>query len=171
MRESCRHHIPISKLKCALYLVFFGFVGLSGPYAIHAVFIKGNPLRSLNVVWLFLCPLTLPICMTALCSLGRKLFNPKGGLTITAEGIFNDSSPFSNHYLSWSEVDSIHLKPNVIELHANRVEGFTTLPRGWMKSKRRRTKINITTDCLQATYEEIVLALRTHQPRPIVDER
>jgi hypothetical protein len=50
-------------------------------------------------------------------------------------------------------------------------EGFTTLKASRTSSKKPRTKINITTDCLQASYDDIVEALRTHQSRPLVDDR
>jgi hypothetical protein len=171
MREAFRHHIPISKLKCAFYLVPCLLFGLSGPYAAYCVFVQREGLGLGFILWMLLSPISLTICMRALFSLGRKLIDPKAGLTIADEGIFNDSSPFSSHYLKWSEVESIHLTPNTIEVRALGAEGFTTLKASRTSSKKVRTKINITTDCLQASYEEIVEALHTHQSRPIVDDR
>jgi hypothetical protein len=171
MREECRHHIPISKLKCAFYLMPCLLFGLSGPYSAFCVFVQREGLGLSNTLWILLSPISLTICTKALFSLGRKLIDPKAGLTITDEGIFNDSSPFSSHYLKWSEVESIRLTPNVIEVRALGAEGFTSVKPNGKTSKRALTKVNITTDCLQASYEQIAEALRTHQSRPIIDER
>jgi len=171
MREAFRHHIPISKLKCAFYLVPCLLFGLSGPYAAYGVFVQREGLGLGYALWMLLSPISLTICMRALFSLGRKLIDPKAGLTITDEGIFNDSSPFSSHYLKWSEVESIHLTPNIIEVRSLGAEGFTAVKASRTSSKKFRTKINITTDCLKASYDQIVEALRTHQSSPIVDDR
>ena len=168
MREAFRHHLPISKLKCACYLVPCLLFGLSGPYAAYCVFLQREGLGLGFALWILLSPISLTIGMRALFSLGRKLIDPKAGLTITDEGIYNDSSPFSSHSLKWSEVESIHLTPNTVEVRALGAEGFTTVK---ASTTNGRTKIHITTDCLQASYEEIELALRTHQSRPIVDDR
>jgi hypothetical protein len=168
MRETFRHHLPISRLKCAFYLVPCLLFGLSGPLGAYRVFVRGESLDFLYAVGILFSPISLPICFIATKSLGRKLFDPMAGLTITDEGIFNDSSPFGSHFLKWSEVESIHLTPNTIEVRALGSEGFTTLK---VRASKGRTKIHITTDCLQASYEEIERALRTHQSRPIVDDR
>lgn len=168
MREAFRHHLPISKLKCACYLVPSLLFGLSGPLGAYGIFVRGESLNLFYAVGILLSPISLPAGFIATKSLARKLFDPMAGLTITDEGIYNDSSPFSSHFLKWSEVESIHLTPNTIEVRALGSEGFTTLK---ARANKRRTKIHITTDCLQASYEEIERALRTHQSRPIVDDR
>ena len=168
MRETFRYHLPISKMKCACYLVPFLLFGLSGPLGAYRVFVRGESLDFFYAVGILFSPISLPICLIATKSLGRKLFDPMAGLTITDEGIFNDSSPFSSHYLKWSEVESIHLTPNTIEVRALGAEGFTTLK---PRAAKGRPKIHITTDCLQASYEEIEQALRTHQSRPVVNDR
>jgi hypothetical protein len=168
MREAFRHHLPISKLKCACYLVPSLLFGLSGPLGAYGMFVRGDSLNLFYVVGILLSPISLPAGFIATKSLGRKLFDPMAGLTITDDGIFNDSSPFSSHFLKWSEVESIHLTPNTVEVRAIGAEGFTTLK---ARASNKRTKIYITTDCLKASYEEIVSALRTHQSRPIIDDR
>lgn len=168
MREAFRHHLPISKLKCAYYLVPSLLFGLSGPLGAYGIFIRGEGLNLLYAIGILLSPISLPAGFIATKSLGRKLFDPMAGLTITDDGIYNDSSPFNRHFLKWSEVGSIHLTPNTIEVRALRAEGFTTLK---ARASKSRTKMYITTDCLKTSYEEIVQALRTHQSRPIIDER
>lgn len=168
MREAFRHHLPISKLKCACYLIPSLLFGLSGPLGAYGIFIRGESLNLLYAVGIVLSPISLPAGFIATKSLGRKLFDPMAGLTITEDGIYNDSSPFNRHFLKWSEVGCIHLTPNTIEVHALRAEGFTTLKARAIKSS---TKMYITTDCLKASYEEIVSALLTHQSRPIIDDR
>jgi len=171
MSENVRHHFPISKAKCGLYLIPCMIFGFSGPYAAYCVFVQGQPLALAYALWILLSPLSIPVCMPALFSLARKLFDPKAGVTITDDGIYNDSSPFRSYYVKWSEVQSIHRTPNTIELRSNLAEGFSTFKAGRKSSKKARTKVNITNDCLQDSYEEIAEALRTHQSRPFVDDR
>ena len=168
MREAFRHHLPISKLKCACYLVPSLLFGLSGPLGAYGIFIRGEGLNLFYAIGILLSPISLPAGFIATKSLVRKLFDPMAGLTITDDGIYNDSSPFNRHFLKWSEVRSIHLTPNMIEVRALGAEGFTTLR---ARASKSRTKIHITTDCLRASYEEIVTALSTHQSRPIIDDR
>jgi hypothetical protein len=171
MREQFRHHIPISKAKCFLYLFPALLVGFSGPFAVYGVFLQDVKIGLFNGACILLSPLTLSIGLQAASSLGRKLVDPKSGLTITDEGILINSSPFNRHFLRWTEVESIHRTHATIEVRATGSAGFTTLKRGLLKSNKARTTIHITTDCLQASYEQIVEALRTHQSRPIIDER
>ena len=172
MSENARHHIPISKAKCGLYLIPGTIFGFSGPYAAYCVFVQGQNLGLAYALWLLLSPISIPVCMPAMFSLARKLFNPKAGLTLTDGGIHNDSSPFGSYYVKWAEVQSIHRTPNSIELRSNLAEGFSSfLKAGRKSSKKPRTKVNITNDCLQASYEEIVGVLRAHQSNPIGDER
>lgn len=168
MREEFRHHLPISKAKCACYLVPCLLFGLSGPYAAYCVFVQHERLGLGFALWMLLSPISLTICTKALFSLGRKLFDPMAGLTITDEGIYNDSSPFNRHFVKWPEIESIHLTPHTIEVRALGTEGFSSVKGSAPKGK---PMIHITTDCLQASYEEIIQALRTHQSRPIVDDR
>ena len=168
MREAFRHHLPVSKLKCACYLVPSLLFGLSGPLGAYGIFIRGESLNLLYAVGILLSPISLPAGFIATKSLGRKLFDPMAGLTITDDGIYNDSSPFNRHFLKWSEVGSIHLTPNTVEVRSLGAEGFTTLK---ARASKSRTKMYISTDCLKASYEEIVSALRTHQSRPIIDDR
>lgn len=171
MREDVRHHIPISKVKCGFYLIPCVIFGFSGPYAGYCVFVQGQPLGPAYALWLLLSPLTITVCMPAMLSLGRKLFDPKAGLILTDEGIHNDSSPFNRHFVKWSEIGSILLTTNRIELIANQAEGFSTIKNGRTSARKPRTKIRISNDCLKASNEEITEGLRTHQSRPIVDDR
>lgn len=171
MREAFRHHLPISKLKCACYLVPSLLFGLSGPLGAYGIFIRGEGLNLFYAIGILLSPISLPAGFIATKSLVRKLFDPMAGLTITGDGIYIDSSPFNRHFLRWTEVESIHRTHATIEVRAIGSAGFTTLKTGLLKSKKARTTIHVTTDCLQASYEQIVEALRAHQSRPIIDER
>jgi hypothetical protein len=171
MSDGIRHHLPVSKTKCALYLIPCLLAGLYGPYATICAIHLGRWHGITFIIWILLSPLIVPICGTAIVSLGRKLFDPKAGLTITDEGLINDSSPFSRNYLRWSEVGSIHLTAHSIEIRSHGPEGFSTIKPEWMSSSKPRTKINISNDCLKASNEEIAEALRTHQSGPIIDER
>jgi hypothetical protein len=168
MREAFRHHLPVSKLKCACYLFPSLVFGISGPLGAYGILIQGDSLNLLYAVGILLSPISLPAGFIATKSLGRKLFDPMAGLTITDDGIYNDSSPFSRHYVKWTEVADIRLTPNLIEV---RTHGLTSLTSAEAGANKRRNKIIITTDCLNASYEEIIQALRTHQSRPIIDER
>jgi hypothetical protein len=171
MREQFRHHIPVSKVKCFFYLFPALLIGLSGPFAAYGAFLQDVKIGLFNGACILLSPLTLSIGLQAAFSLGRKLVDPKSGLTITDEGVFIDSSPFNRHFLRWTEVESIHRTHATIEVRAIGSAGFTTLKTGLLRSKKPRTTIHITTDCLKASYDEIAEALRTHQSRPLIDDR
>ena len=187
MREEFRHHIPVSKAKCLGYCLFFTLLGVVFPVFLFAEYKRGAHLDGRASLLLLLSPVIVPFFGFLAILYGKKVFDPRSGLLITDEGIFNNSGLFGGTYVKWSEVSAIHLtstnsgpKPlHHIELRTVRVGGFSTteLPSLWKvfmskaKIEAGRGKIVIINQSLSASYEEVVEALRTHQPRPIIDER
>lgn len=187
MREEFRHHIPISKLKCLGASIFFTLIGVVFPAFLFSEYQHGARMDRRASLLLVLSPVMVPCFGFLAIMYGKKLFDPRSGLLITDEGVFNNSGLFGGTYVKWSEVSAIHLtstnsgpKPlHHIELRTERVGGFSTteLPSLWKvfmskaKIEAGRGKIVIVNQSLSATYDEVVEALRAHQPRPIIDER
>jgi hypothetical protein len=187
MREVFRHHIPISKVKCACYSTFLILVGvvvpalvlLDKPHGVSQGF-HGRILQDISPA----CILVFGFLAIRLLA---KIFDSKAGLLITDEGLYNNSNILSGDYVKWSEVSSIRLtttktgKRHIhhIEVHTNRKDGFSTIRVSWLRRLIMRKDmfssgcmiVLISKQTLGATYGQIVAALRTHQNAPIIDER
>jgi hypothetical protein len=188
MREEFRHHIPISKVKCGLTFIFFILVGVVCPLIIFYEFRRGANMDSRASLLMVLSPVTIPFFIYVAILYARKFFDPRSGLLFTDEGLFDNSGLFKDNYVKWDEVSAIHLTSintgytkasHRIEVRTERPEGFSTLTKlsRWNsmlcndKAEAARTKIVITSHAVGTSYDKIVEAFRTHQPRPVIDER
>jgi hypothetical protein len=191
MREAFRHHIPISKVKCFCYSALFTIFGILIP---ALVLLDTRPRANLTFLGKLLQRISPALILVLILAFGflvtmllLKIFDSKAGLLITDEGLYNNSTILGGDYVKWSEVSSIRLtttKTNKqrihhIEVHANRKDGFSTIRVSWLRRLIMRKDmfssgcmiVRISKQTLEATYGQIVAALRTHQNAPIIDER
>jgi hypothetical protein len=188
MREDCRHHIPISKVKCGFTFIFFILIGVACPLVIFYEYRRGAHLDSRSSLLMVLSPAYVPFFIYVAFLYAKKFLDPKSGLLFTEEGLFDNSGLLKDNYIKWDEVSAIYLTSvntgytkatHRIEIRTERPEGFSTLTQlGRLKSflcndkaEAVGTKIVITSDALGASFEKILVAFRMHQPRPIIDER
>ena len=187
MREAFRHHIPISKFKCAFYFLILTLIGIVAPAFFLIEDLRGANLNAYARLALLFSPVSVPLYVFLAFTFASKFFDPKSGLLITDEGLFNNSNIFGGDYVKWSEVSAIHLTTiksgkrhtHMIEVRTEREDGFSTIKAGWFRRLIMRKdmfspgcmKIFINKQSLGATYHEIVEALRIHQPTPVIDER
>jgi hypothetical protein len=187
MREDCRHHIPISKVKCFAYSALFTITGIVIPALLLLYMGQGANLTFHGKLLQRISPALILAFGFLVTRLLLKIFDSKAGLLITNEGLYNNSNILGGDYVKWSEVSSIRLtttKTNKqrihhIEVHANRKDGFSTVRVSWLRRLIMRKDIFssgcmivlISKQTLGATYAQIIAALRTHQNAPIIDER
>ena len=187
MREVFRHHIPFSKAKCAFYFLILTLIGIVAPAFILIAELRGANLNGFARLALLFSPVSVPLFGFLAFTFASKFFDPKSGLLITDEGLFNNSHIFGGDYVKWSEVSAIHLtttktgKRNIhmIEVRTKRIEGFSTIRASWFRRLMMRKdmftpecqKVIINKHTLAATYQQIVDVLRIHQPTPVIDER
>jgi hypothetical protein len=187
MREQFRHHIPISKVKCACYFLIFILIAFLAPSLVIMKKMGGANLNWFETLVLKSSLLSVPLFGLLALEFASKFFDRKAGIIITEQGLFNNSNMFGWDYVKWSEVSAIHLTTiktgkrnfHMIEVRTRRIDGFSTIKASWFRRFISR-KDMFTPECqitlinkqtLAATYQQIVNALRVHQPTPIIDER